>query len=519
MNGAQALVRAARSTGIDTVFANPGTTEMDVVAALETDNPRSFLCLFEGVATGAADGYARLTGRPAMTLLHLGPGFANGIANLHNARRAGSPIVNVVGDHATWHLAADAPLTSDIESLAAPVSTALLRCNSAADVASTVRSAVEVSMSSPRGPVTLIVAQDAMWDTVSDTQNGGLLPPVTPIPDLTISDLNQVEAAARALRAARGRGAILVGGVITTEAVRAAAAIGAATGCAVWADTFPARLDGGGGLPSLPVLPYLPDLAEKALAEVDTLVTIGTRAPVAFFGYRERRHSALLRSGVTILQIGQVGGNTETGAVALASELGQPSLPPNPNPGSRNLPSGEVTAAAIAHIVAASLPAGSVVVNEAATSSPAWAAAAVNAPEHSTLYLTGGAIGQGLPNAVGAAVARPDARVVALQADGSAMYTAQALWTMARYQLNVTVVIHANHAYRILQYELGRAGVQDPGPIATSLTDIGHPNISWTSFASALGLPSCTVTTVEEAFKVLPNMLNQSGPNLVEVLL
>ena len=123
MNGAESLIRTAIAAGVEVCFANPGTTEMPLVLAIDAiPGIRAILGLFEGVCTGAADGYARMAGKPAFTLLHMGPGFANGIANLHNARRARSPVVNLIGDHATWHLEADAPLTSDIVSLARPVS-------------------------------------------------------------------------------------------------------------------------------------------------------------------------------------------------------------------------------------------------------------------------------------------------------------------------------------------------------------------------------------------------------------
>ncbi|UCG79840.1 MAG: hypothetical protein JSV60_07615, partial [Desulfobacterales bacterium] len=165
MNGAQSLSRTLVNGGVHTSFVNPGTTEIHLVKALADEaGMRTILCLFEGVCTGAADGYARMTDSPAATILHLGPGLANGIANLHNARRANSPVINIVGDHATYHRQYDAPLTSDIMSLARPVSGWLRTSTKAENLAEDGAAAIQASMEPPGQVATLIVPADCAWD-------------------------------------------------------------------------------------------------------------------------------------------------------------------------------------------------------------------------------------------------------------------------------------------------------------------------------------------------------------------
>jgi len=167
MNGAELLIKAAVEADIEYCFANPGTTEMPLVAAMESEPRfRPVLTMFEGVCTGAADGYGRVAGRPAMTLTHLGPGFANGIANLHNARRANTPIVNVVGDHASWHVNYDPPLASDIHSLANPVSKWVRTSRTAESVAADFVYAVNAAWQ-PSGAIsTLVLPMDLQAKTI-----------------------------------------------------------------------------------------------------------------------------------------------------------------------------------------------------------------------------------------------------------------------------------------------------------------------------------------------------------------
>lgn len=513
MNGAELALRTAVDAGVDVCFANPGTTEMELVAAVDAvPGMRAVLGLFEGVVTGAADGYGRVTGRPALTLLHLGPGFANGIANLHNARRAHTPVVNLVGDHATWHVSADAPLTSDIESLARPVSRAVTTVPSAARAGSTVREAISVSTGPPSGVATIIVPQDVAWGPaqVHDVSDAS-----TPTFEV---DADEIAAAVAELQSDRRVG-LLLGGVIRRAELEAAVAIQEATGCRVWTDTFPAVTESGRGLPRFDALPYFPEQATAALADVDTLVVAGTKAPVAFFGYRSLGRSQLLPDAATVRSVAPPGVRASVGLDALVDALEIDRDVSVPDVGAPDIPTGDLDVITMGTMVAALQPEGAVVVNEAATSGLGWAIASPGAGPHESFSLTGGAIGQGLPSAVGAAVAAPDRKVIALQADGSGMYTLQSLWTMARESLDVTVVVCANRAYRILQMELHRTGHDDAGPQARSLTELTGPEPDWVSLAAGFGVDGMRASTLDELRLGLEKGLATEGPYLVEVLL
>ncbi len=513
-DGARLALETAYAAGVDTCFANPGTTEMDWVAALEqVPGIRSVLCLFEGVATGAADGYGRMTGRPALTLLHLGPGFANGIANLHNARRAGTPVVNLIGDHATWHLAADAPLTSDIESLASPVSQWVQRPVGPRELAEAMAEAVALAMGSPSGVVSLIVPQDAAWAGVEPA----LPDPVKGVP--TRVDPERVQGAAECLARGGSEVGLLLGGVLRRESLEAAARIRQQTGCRVWLDTFLPRLREGRGVPSFDPLPYFPEQAMESLAGLESLVTAGTRPPVAFFGYRSLGIGELLPGGCKALALSDPGTDSAPGLAALADALeAEPwtGAADAPLPASSDGPLDPVNMGlAVAHW----LPDEAIVVNEAATSGLGWGVHGRGAAPHDVLSLTGGAIGQGIPNAVGAAIACPDRPVVLLQADGSGMYTVQGLWTLAREALNVTVIVCANRAYRILQAELQRSGVAEPGPVALGLTDLSGPNLDWVRLAEGMGVPGCRVERSAELARALERRWETPGPFLIEAVL
>ncbi|MDE0887460.1 MAG: acetolactate synthase large subunit [Myxococcota bacterium] len=513
-NGAEFALEAARAAGVEVCFANPGTTEMDLVVALDkVPEIRSVLCLFEGVATGAADGYGRIAGKPALTLLHLGPGFANGIANLHNARRAGSPVLNLIGDHATWHLAADAPLTSDIKSLAASVSQFVRRSATPVEFARDLVDGVAAATGSPSGVASLIVAQEAAWEDAEGE-----------LPDLEMAAAVAAEPAAVAEAASRlrGKGAqagLLLGGMLDGEALEAAARIRASTGCQVWLDTFVPRLREGRGIPHFDAVPYFPEQAMETLAGVESLVFVGTRSPVAFFGYRSVGRSSLLPEGCETLGLSGPGQRPGPDLLALAE-----ALETGPAPGVADAPLGPVAEGAIdvvslGLILAHWLPEEAILVNEAATSGLGWGLYGRSAAPHDVLSLTGGAIGQGIPNALGAAVAAPDRRVVALQADGSGLYTLQGLWTMAREELDVTVIVCANRAYRILQAELGRTGPAEPGPVAQAMTDLSRPVIEWTRLAEGMGVASCQVSQNRELQAALEARRAERGPYLIEVLL
>jgi acetolactate synthase-1/2/3 large subunit len=513
VNGAEALMQTAVAAGVDLCLANPGTTEMPLVAALDSvRGVRAVLGVFEGVCTGAADGYARMTGRPALTLLHLGPGFANGIANLHNARRARTPIVNLIGDHTTWHLGADAPLTSDIESLARPVSGWVHTSASAKSLPGDLAAAVGASFGPPGRVASLIVPQDCQWDAS---------PGPAPVPSRTgwaAPDETAVAAAAEALGGDAPAALLLGGRALDERGLRAAARIAAATSCRVLHETFPARLERGGDLPSFDRLPYFPEQAIEALSSLEHLVLAGARDPVSFFGYRDVP-SRLAPERAPVLELAAAADDAPLALEALAERLGAAVAVPAPARERIAAPSGALSAGSLGQAIAALQPEGAIVMDEAATSGLAYAAFAAAAPRHTTLSLTGGAIGQGLPCAVGAALACPDRKVIAFQADGSGLYTVQSLWTMAREGLDIVTVICANRAYRILQVELARAGIAEPGRQALGLTDLSHPTIDWTALARGFGVPGQRVESAEAFAEAFERAMAEPGPCLIEAIL
>ena len=512
--GALSLVETAVRAGVEVCFANPGTTEMPLVVALDqVPGMRVVLGLFEGVCTGAADGWARMTGRPAATLLHLGPGFANGLANLHNARRARSPAVNWIGDQATRHLALDAPLTSDISALTGYVGWTRA-VKSAAEMAEASLAAVEASLGPPGRVASLIIPADCQWEEGPEPLS------VTPSPAVPEIASEAPREAARLLR--KGAGAILIGGsALTGNGLRAAARVAAATACGVWIETFPSRLERGRHVPGFPLLPYFPEQAREALANVSNLILVGAREPVGFFAYPDQP-SRFAPENATLYTLADPdsGVNAALALEALAQELNAPAVTTPPHAGEVFAPTGRPLDPDIwGRTMAAFIPENAIVVNEAATTGLSWSAVhSRNAAPHTMLWLTGGAIGQGLPNALGAALACPDRRVIALQADGSGLYTLQALWSIARENADVTVVVCANRRYRILQAELARI-TKEPGPKAQSLTDLTRPVIDWTALAKGFGVPSCSVSTDAELADALRRSLADHGPSLIEAVL
>jgi len=513
VNGAEALIRTLAGAGVELCFANPGTTEMHLVGALDAVGMRAVLGLFEGVCTGGADGYGRMAEKPALALLHLGPGFANGAANLHNARRARTPLVCVVGDHASWHAAADAPLKSDLAGLARPVSDWVHTVKCAADMAHDGARALAAATAGPGGVATLIVPADCAWQTAGSAVSVESEGPR----EASVAE-ERIGAAARALRRAGARAALLVGARgLHRRGLEAAGRIASASGCGLFAETFPARMERGAGLPALTRLPYFPEEAIGLLAGFECLVLAGAPSPVAFFGY-PKLPSSLVPESCDRLLLASPEEDVANALEALASALGggpgklAKALPPS-------LPTGRLDAARLGAVVAGVQPEGAIVVDEALTSGLPWTLASVGAPPHTLLTLTGGAIGQGLPCATGAAVACPDRPVIALQADGSGLYTLQALWTQARQGLNVTSVICANRSYRILRVELARAGIAQPGPNALALTDFAHPAPDWVALARGFGVPSERVETAEALRSALLRAFEEPGPHLVEAVL
>jgi acetolactate synthase I/II/III large subunit len=513
--GAFSLVQTAVHAGVEVCFANPGTTEMPMVVVLDrAPGLRVVLGLFEGVCTGAADGWARMTGRPAATLLHLGPGFANGIANLHNARRARTPVVNWIGDHATRHLPYDAPLTSDIAALTGCVGWTRA-VKSAGEMAEASLAAVEAALGPPGRVASLIIPANCQWEPGPEPLSAFPSPALREAPSAAIQD------AARLLR--KGRGGLLLGGnALTERGLHAAARVAGVTSCGVWIETFPACQECGSHVPLFPALPYFPEQAIQALANLASLVLAGAREPVAFFAYPDQP-SRFLPDGAALHTLADpdAGADAALALEALAEELGAPSVVLS----SRTTPAfvpGEqpLTPDSLCRAMAALMPENAIVVNEAATTGLTWNAVhSSNAPPHTMLFLTGGAIGQGLPNALGAALACPDRRVIAFQADGSGLYTLQALWSMARESADVTVVVCANRRYRILQVELERLGLSEPGPKAQALTDLTRPAIDWPALAKGFGVPGCSVNTDGQFADALLRSFAQHGPSLIEAVL
>ena len=513
MRGAQALIRTLAGSGVDVCFSNPGTSEMHFVASLDAvPQLRGVLCLFEGVATGAADGYGRMTGRPAATLLHLGPGLANGLANLHNARRAGTPLVNVVGDHATYHKRFDAPLESDLDSLAWSVSRWVRRSARSADTAPDAAAAVAAALGPPGGVATLILPADVSW-----SDGAGPAPPEPPRPPSLVPG-PVIEEAAGALQEGAACVIMLGGAALRRPGLEAASRIAAATGARLLAETFPARLERGAGLPGLERLAYLAEFAQAQLAGTRQLILAGARAPVSFFAY-PGLPSSLVPDGCAVHTLAGPGDDVGAALASLADRAA-PGARPQPQPAHRPaLPGGALTAETAAAVIGALLPEGAIVSDEANTSGLSLPAATAGAPPHDWLTLTGGAIGQGLPVATGAAVACPERSVLALGSDGSAMYTIQALWTQAREQLDVTTVIFSNRRYAILDLELQRVGAVAGGAAARSLLDLSRPDLDFTALARGMGVPAARAASAEEFAGELARALAEPGPHLIEAVL
>jgi acetolactate synthase I/II/III large subunit len=515
MNGAQALVRTLSDCGVRTCFANPGTSEMHTVFALDTvDDFDSVLCLDEGVVTGAADGYARMAGGPAATLLHLGPGLANGWANLHNARRSHSPLVNVVGDHATYHKRFDAPLESDIDSLARAVSRWVRRPSRPSDVGPDAADAVAAACAPPGGVATLILPADASWEEGAAPGRPVPLSPCAAVPDEVVADVVAL------LKGGAPVAVLLGGGALKDRGLRAASRVAEATGARVFTETHTAHLQRGVGRPAFDALGYFAEAAAEQLAGVRHLVTVGCRVPVAFFAY-PGRPSSLVPEGCSAVALGELGQDMVAALEEVAARVAPDVAPRLVASNSATLPSADepLTPRAVGALLGAALPEGAVVVEESITARLGLAAGTVHAPPHDWLAHVGGAIGQGLPLATGAAVACPDRKVVCLEADGSAMYTIQALWTQARRNLDVTTVIMSNRAYAILQIEMHRIVAQPPGPRAASSLELSGPDLDFASIARGMGVHGIRAATAPELAGALSDGLAASGPCLIDARL
>ncbi len=515
MNGAESLVREAMASGIKVCFANPGTTEIPLVQAFDTvPGVRLVLGLFEGVCTGAADGYGRMLDKPAMTLLHLGPGFANGIAYLHNAKRARTPLVNVIGEHATWHREADAPLAMDIEALTGTVSGWHLTGSSADDLSKGLAEAVNQAR---YGMIaSLIVPHDFQLReagrTTEPPRSFGFEPP----------DEKIIARGATALKTKKSAAALMLGGrALRREGLLAAARIRAATGCALLAEMFPPFMDRGPDLPAIERLPYFPEPAKILLSRYETLVFVGSREPVTFFGYPGIESRLLSEKQEKIHLAGPKQSAAEVLerlAGAVGGRRGRKKALDSRNPGSSQaIPSGSLTPEKFCATMARLQPEDAIVIDEGLTTTFPYYQLSGAAPSHCLTTIVGGAIGYGMPCSIGAAIACPDRPVINFQADGSGMYTVQSLWTMAREGLNITTLLCNNRGYNIVRIELERAGVSNPGPAARAVTDFEDPAIDWVKVAAGLGVPGTAVATAEDLAREFRRAVGEPGPHLIEV--
>jgi acetolactate synthase-1/2/3 large subunit len=512
MNGAESLVRTLLAGGVEVCFTNPGTSEMHFVAALDrVDGMHCVLCLHETVTTGAADGYYRMTGRPASTLLHLGPGLANALANLHNLKRARSGVVNIVGEHATYHLRHDAILTSDIQAIAKTMShwvkTSTLQTSVAMDCAEAINAA-----SQPPGQVaTLILPADVAWSEAAG--------PTAPKPAPAFAQVSDasIEAAAKAFKG-EGRVLIMLGTrALREDALHQAGKIAAKTGARLSAEVANARLQRGAGRVAVERMPYPISAALEATQGVTHILLVGAKAPVAVFAY-PGKPSLLYPPEAEIITLAAPGENVQDALERLADRIGaSKSIPLLNSRKSPDLPKGALNPQSIGAVLCNLLPEQAIVADESITTGRAFFKDTHGAAPHDWLSLTGGSIGEGLPLAVGAAIACPDRKVVALQADGAGMYSLQALWTIARERLDVTICIWANRAYAILKGELIGVGVENPGKRAQDMLSLSNPPLDWVKLAAGMGVEGAHVTSAEAFADVFGAAVRRKGPFLIEI--
>jgi acetolactate synthase-1/2/3 large subunit len=514
MNGAESLVRTLVAGGVDVCFTNPGTSEMHFVTALDrVEGMRCVLGLFEGVVTGAADGYGRMADKPASTLTHLGPGLANGLANLHNAGRARTPVVNIVGDHATYHRRYDAPLTSDIEGAARPFSSWVKTSPDAASVARDGAAAIAAARTPPGQIATLILPADTAWNEAA-----GIAPvPAVPAPAAVAREA--VANAVKVLRTGAPTVLLLSGRAVREHGLAIAGKIARKTGARLLCQTSNARIQRGAGRVAIDRVPYPVDQALGVLKDTAHLILVGAKAPVAFFAY-PNKPSVLTPEGCVIHTLATPAEDAVQALEWLADELGAmaetAAVEPLKKPA---LPSGPITLDGLAAAIGALLPDQAIVVDESITSGRGLFPYTKGAAPHDWLQNMGGSIGIGLPLATGAAVACPDRKVVCLESDGSGMYTLQALWTHAREKLDVTTVLFSNRVYGILKIELANVGAQNPGRKALDMLEIGRPDLDWVGLAKSMGVEASRATTLDEFVDQFASGLKSKGPNLIEVVL
>ncbi|HJN22143.1 MAG: acetolactate synthase large subunit [Alphaproteobacteria bacterium] len=514
MNGAEALVRTLLAGGVEVCFTNPGTSEMHFVAALDRiAEMRCVLGLAEGVVAGAADGYARMAGKPAATLLHLGPGLGNALANLHNAGKARSPVVNIVGEHATYHIQYNTPLTSDIAGIARPVSAWVGTATDAATIGEEGMAAIAAARAAPGQVATLILPADAAWG------DGGV---VGTLPEIVAPEAVAEDAIEQAAAMLREPGALLLLGADTlfAEPLDLAGDIAAATGCGLLAEGMNKRLQRGAGRVAIDRIPYPVDQALKLLAPYRRIIMVGARHPAAFFAYPDTP-SLVTPLGCEVFALADAEQDCRGALHMLAEALEvTPDAAARQEPARPDTPTGAISPESIAQAIAALLPEQAIVVDESVTTGRHFLPATAGAPPHDWLQNRGGAIGLGLPMATGAAIACPDRKVVCLESDGCAMYNLPALWTQAREGCDVTTLIFSNRAYNILKGELAKVGAGNhPGPRANDMLTLDRPDLGWTQLAVGMGVEAERVDDAETLSGALARGLASDKPYLIEVVL
>ena len=514
MYGAESLVATLTDHGVNLCFANPGTSEMHFLSALDNPKMRSVLCLYEGVCTGAADGYYRMTGKPASTLLHLGPGLVNGLSNIHNAKRASSAMVNIVGEHADAHLKYDAPLTSDIEGLARPLSHWVRRTDTAKTLAHDTARAVAAASVRPGQIATLILPGNTSWGDAGEVPKIDIEPYEAP----AIST-GKVEEIARILKSGESN-LIVVGGFVTRgPALESLGKIAAATGCTLATQFFTSRIERGAGRVTLNRIPYAIPQAIEFLKKFKNIITVETGEPVAFFSY-PGKPSLLKRDDAHVHHLVEKGQDGTDALEMLVDAVGARNAKVQYQARTEvSPPSGNIEPVSIANVLTAAMPENAILVDESLTSGRETMGLTAGAAPHDTIQNMGGSIGYGTPVATGAAIACPDRRVICMVGDGSAMYTIQSLWTQARENLNITTIIFANNSYKILKAEYANMGFGAPGPQALAMMDIDKPSIDWVFMAKSMGVPGVSVETAEDFYKALMRANAEPGPSLIEVKL
>lgn len=511
MNGAKSLVASLLASGVDTCFANPGTSEMHFVAALDQiPGMHCVLGLQENIVTGMADGYYRIARKPACTLLHCGPGLANGMGNLHNARRARSGIVNIVGDQAIHHRPFDAPLTADTAGMAATVSGWVRTSTRTAELGRDAVDAVRAASQYPGQVATLILPADVSWG------EGGQVGEPVAAPEPSPLDGHAVEGAARLLRNERDVLILVAGDAALADAQEWLWRISQATGAAVMIDYVTAHVARGRGRMPLERVPYSMDAAIGALQGFRHIILVNARPPVGFFAY-PGLPSIQHRPDAQFHVLTRPDQDPLAALAQLAEALRAPRVA-MPDPGPRPEPvRGAPTSEGLALTVAALMPENAIVSDESISYGRGFYKHTHAAPAHDWLHLAGGAIGDGLPVATGAAIAAArQRRVISLQADGSAMYSLQSLWTQAREKLPVTTIILKNSKYNILIGEYGNVGAV-PGATAMSMLDLHDPALSWVSLANGMGVEAARATTLDECADLMADSFRREHPFLIEL--